>query len=548
MKKFLFFIFLILIMGYGFFQWQNNTYSKEVLKLEILGPDEASLSQEVEYIVRYKNNGDFRLEDPELVFEAPENSIKDGEFYNIQILDSEDLGGAIYPGEERNFSFKVRIFGKKDDIKIAKASLSYRPKDLQARYESSSSISTKLSSSSLTLGFDLPSKAGEDSNFNFKVNYFSNIEYPLVDLRCQIDYPVGFEFVNSSPSALDKTEWDIPVLNKSEGGAINVTGNLSGEIGEAKIFKAKLGMWKDNRFVVLREIERGVEIINPSLYLEQEINGNPEYIASAGELLHYEISFKNVGEEALTNLFMVNQFVDSVLDFESMNSNDGDYQEGDNSIVFDGNNVSKLQYLSPLEEGSVEFWIRVKEDLGNIKNPAIKNNIFIGQSEESFTTKIKPKLVLDQKAYYENDIFSNNGPLPPEVGDKTSYTVVWRPKTFYSNVENVKVKTFLPDNVDLIGDVFPEDQLSNFTFNSDSREIVWTIGNLQTGENSPTIAFQVELEPNSSQRGEKATIIEETIINGYDLWTETNIENEYPALDSGDLVDYATSTDQGIIK
>ena len=547
MNKFLI-VLVILFLWYGVSQWQSSSYSKEILKLEILGPTEANLAQEIEYIVKYKNNGDLRLEDPELVFEAPENSLQDGEFFEVQILDSEKLGGAIYPGEERNFSFKVRLLGKEGDIQIANVSLSYKPKNLNARYESSSSFSTQIKSAPLILGFDLPSNISGDNNFDFKLNYFSNIDYPLTDLRCQIDYPSGFEFVSSSPLALEKTEWIIPVLNKSEGGGIEITGSLSGNIGEVKIFKAKIGMWKDNRFVILREIERGVEITEPSLYIRQEINGNPQYIASLGELLHYEIFFKNVGENGLTNLFMVNQFEDSILDFETMNSNDGDYQSGDNSIIFDWGKNPKLQYLSPLEEGKVEFWIRVKDDLANIKDPAVKNHIYIGQTKQSFTTKVNSRLVLEQKGYFENDIFENSGPIPPEVGKETTYTITWTPESLYSNIENVKVRTFLTNNVELIGEVFPEEELTNFTFDSQTREIVWSVGNLEKGIKGSTIAFQVELTPNSNQRGSAATIIDQVTITGYDAWTESNLSYYSSLIDTTLPDDSSINEDMGIIK
>ena len=73
MKKItLFIIILALIAGIaGFYYYQKNIYSKEVLKLEILGQEEADLLQEVEYIVKYKNNGNTRLEEPELVLNTP---------------------------------------------------------------------------------------------------------------------------------------------------------------------------------------------------------------------------------------------------------------------------------------------------------------------------------------------------------------------------------------------------------------------------------------------------------------------------------------------
>ena len=321
-KTFKFLIIIIVLAGIVWFvwNWQRNVYSKEILRLDIFGPTEINLAEEVEYVVRYKNNGNFRLDNPELVFEAPEYSLKDGEFYQRQTLGPDDLGEAIYPGEEKTFSFKISILGREGDIKIAKASLSYRPKDLKARYESSSDFTRQIKSAPITFDFDLPSKVASDKDFIFRINYFSNVNHLLTDLRCQVEYPHGFEFISSTPKSIEQTEWEIPLLNKSEGGRIEVSGRLSGALGEAKIFKAKLGVWQDGEFIVLKEATKGIEVVQHSLYIRQEINGNPQYVAMPGDWLHYEVYFKNVGEDSVNNLFMVNQLEGEAFDFQTIKS------------------------------------------------------------------------------------------------------------------------------------------------------------------------------------------------------------------------------------
>ena len=109
MKKF---ILSIIILGLilavaGYWYWQRNPYSKEVLKLEIFGPEEVSLFQEVEYTVKYKNNGNVRLEEPKLIFEFPAHTIvssNDGEDGQENLSIRQEIGpeelGDIYPGEE----------------------------------------------------------------------------------------------------------------------------------------------------------------------------------------------------------------------------------------------------------------------------------------------------------------------------------------------------------------------------------------------------------------------------------------------------------------
>ena len=337
MKKItLFIVILAAITGIaGSYYYQKNIYSKEILKLEILGPEETDLLQEVEYIVKYKNNGDTRLEEPELIFEYPEYSIPIGETSLRITKNSEELGGAIYPGEEKTFNFKVRLLGKEGEAKTAKAILSYRPKNLKASYESSTTFTTIIKKVPLTFEFDLPSKVESGKEFKFRLNYFSNIDYPLSNLRIAIEYPSNFEFIESTPKSLEKKEWDIGLLNKAEGGRIEITGKLSGEVGEEKVFQAEIGSWQEGEFVLLKEINEGIALVKPSLYISQQINGNPKYITSPGDLLHYQIFFKNIGEEFLSNLFLISKLEGKALNFETLKSPQGSFASGDNSIIFD---------------------------------------------------------------------------------------------------------------------------------------------------------------------------------------------------------------------
>ena len=294
MKKItLFIVILALIAGIaGFYYYQKNIYSKEVLKLEILGQEEADLLQEVEYIVKYKNNGNTRLEEPELVFEYPEYSVPTGEISLRVTKNSEDLGGAIYPGEEKTFTFKARLLGKEGEAKTAKATLNYRPKNLKASYESSTTFTTVIKKVPLTFEFDLPSKVESGKEFNFRLNYFSNTDYPISNLRIAVEYPSNFEFIGSVPQSLEKKEWGIGLLNKAEGGRIEISGRLTGEVSEEKVFQAKIGSWQSGEFILLKETNKGIAIVKPSLYVSQQINGNPQYVASPGDLLHYQIFFK----------------------------------------------------------------------------------------------------------------------------------------------------------------------------------------------------------------------------------------------------------------
>ena len=526
---------MILLVAVAIYYWNSNYYSRETLKLEILGPETIEIAENFEYLVKYKNNGKVRLEEPRIIFEYPDYSIVEENLLRKEI-ELED----IYPGEEKTYSFKARLIGKEGETKTARVSLSYRPKNLKARFESNTTLTTVIKSIPLTFRFDLPSEVESGKDLTFSLNYFSNIDYPLSGLRIKVEYPSDFEFIESAPQSLEEVEWEIPPMNKAEGGRIEITGKIRGGVGDHEIFKGEFGTWQDGEFVLLKEISKAVKIIKPALYISQEINGSPEYVASPGDLLHYQVSFKNIGETPLTDLSLLITLTGDSLDLTSLRAPRGDFEEGDNSILWDWKRLGELQFLDVREEGEVEFWVKLKKNwqiTSSEGKEVIKTNIYLSQAREEFETKVNSKMDIVQKGYFEDEIFGNSGSIPPRVGDTTTYTIMWQAKNFYNDVSSVKVKAKLSKNVKLTGEIFPEDEESRFTFDSGSREIIWRVGELKVGKgvlnSAPNIAFQVAFSPDSSQRGQVLDIIGQAEIIGQDDWTKEILTFSTDSIDTG---------------
>lgn len=528
MKKLVFFIIILALAigAIGFWYYQKNIYSKETLKLEILGQGDAKLAQEVEYIVKYKNNGDVRLENPKLIFEYPENSIVVGG--ESEFLRQEEVLDDIYPGEEKTFSFKARLIGKEGEAKIAKVWLNYQPQNLNTRYESSTTLTTVIKEVPLTFEFDASSQIEAEKKILLKLNYFSNLDYPLSDLGIKLEYPSGFEFIESRPKTLEKTEWDIPLLNKAAGGRIEISGTLQGDVDESKIFRASLGVWQNGEFVLLKEAARGVEISQPSIYISQLVNNSSQYVAQPGDYLHYEISFKNIGDKTLEDLFLVVQFEGQDLDSENLKLTSGKLLKDSNSIIWDKTMMPQLGFLSGMDEGKVEFWLKISGEPNLAKNPVIRDKVTLGKTREEFITKVSSKLEISQKGYYQDEVFGNTGSIPPKVGAATTYTILWQIKNYYSDIKNAKVKATLGTGVALTSKIFPEDLISKFKFDSKSKEIIWSIGDLAKGvgvsQPDITIAFQVSFTPTKAQKGQTPEIISQAEFSGDDVLSESFLQ------------------------
>ncbi|MDP2741807.1 MAG: hypothetical protein Q8O66_03945, partial [bacterium] len=481
-KNIAFFLLSVIIIGgfVGFWFYRERIFSKEILKVDILSKDITKTGDEIEYTVKYKNNGNFVLEQPRLVFEFPKNSLtEDGKTRIAQDLKD------IYPGDEEFVKFKGRLLGKENDLKVAKAFISYIPKNITARYEADTTFTTKIETTPITLDFDLASKVEKGKEVKYLVNYFSNIDYPLENLSLKMETVNGFDFEESDPPSLDKSEWKLQTLNKAEGGRVSVKGKIVASTGGRLNFGAKIGIWLDGEFVVLKEAQKEVEVIEPLLFISELVNGSSNYIAIPGEKLHYEVFFRNIGSSPFDNLFAIVKLDGSAVDISTIQSSEGQVQANSNLIIWDWKQVPILMRLDVQQEGKIEFDVKVKDNWTSSdsekNNVVIKSNVNISQIVQEFATKVNSKLEILQKGYYQNSAISNSGPIPSVSGQATTYTITWDVKNYFNDVKNVKVRAILPQNVSLTGKILPESESSKFSFDNNSREITWSAGDISAG-------------------------------------------------------------------
>jgi len=48
-------------------------------------------------------------------------------------------------------------------------------------------------------------------------------------------------------------------------------------------------MWQNGNFIVIKQATQDVQVIQPLLFISQQVNGSGSYVASPGETLHYQI-------------------------------------------------------------------------------------------------------------------------------------------------------------------------------------------------------------------------------------------------------------------
>ena len=179
------------------------------------------------------------------------------------------------------------------------------------------------------------------------------------------------------------------------------------------------------------------------------------------------------------------------------------------------------------------------------------NSITLADIDFTFQTRVNSVSSFSQRGYYEDEVFGNSGPIPPEVGKDTTYTIIWRVENYSNALEDAKVRATLPAGVLLSGRVFPEESRGQIAFDSKSREVLWSVGGVPAGSGAglpaQTIVFQIELEPQDGQRGEVVPLVGEATFTATDRWTDRSIETESDMIDSTLPHDKTIDEDDGIV-
>ena len=127
------------------------------------------------------------------------------------------------------------------------------------------------------------------------------------------------------------------------------------------------------------------------------------------------------------------------------------------------------------EEKDKNFVIKTvaKIDSPDVPTPISMNKII---SSNAINMKVNSKLAISVKGYYSDQAIPNSGPIPPKVGEETTYTIHWKVLNVSNDISGATVSAILPTNSQMTGNIFPQD--ANLKYNERTNAVVWTIGNV----------------------------------------------------------------------
>ena len=546
---------VLFIIAMVIFLFGKPSFSEDQVVLELEGPTQASVGDEVVYKIKYGNQTNLELNNLRFKFTYPEESIviKDGEI--LKELSETFTVENLQDGETGEKEFRAFLVGDRGNIKNAKVEFEFRAGTLRSSFEKSDTISTTLVSVPISLTLVAPPSVVSGQTINYIFDYRNESGENISDIKFEFNYPDGFAIREQTPKPSETNTWSIPFLRKGEGGRISMQGTLSGKEGEVKTVSVVLKRGINGEFVTYQKSAISSLISNPLLGLDIFVNDAKDYSARLEDRLQYVVRYRNNSSSNVIGLNLEVKLEGEMYDIGTLDTQGGFFDSSTGMILWNAAVVPDFAALLPGRSGEVKFLVNVKDSFPpgvGERNFFVKAatklrtpNVPLGIEGSEITatadliTRISTRPAFSQTVFYNDPAFGPSGPLPPKTGEETVFTVHWQITNPGNDMNQVSVSAVLPPGVIWKNIVSVGLGQSEPVFNPNSSEVRWNIGVLPQGTGVLTpkyeASFQVSIKP--SVAGQKPVIVKDSRFSGTDSFTKEQIVINASDLATDDLVD-----------
>ena len=560
--------FVLMVVGIVIYQInKNKAFFEDQVGLTFQGPKEADSTQPVKYTINYQNNNAVTLKNVEILLNYPEN-FQPTENVNLKILSSTSskfvLSSEIKAHSQGSIELNGVFYAPKDFPVYLRASMKYVPSNGTKDYEIKNQYSVSISSSPVALDVVASNEVADGDAVEYVIDFKNLDNRALKDIKIKAEYPDGFEFESANPVASEGSNiWFVGILDSNQGGKIQIRGIQHGIKDESKSLKVSLGYaGKDGNFVALSQKEQEIKIVSPLLSIVQSVQDNKDLVVKAGDVLTYVIKYQNNGEIGMRDAIITAEIKSPIVDFSKLAAEKASFDAEKGIITWRAADVPALANIEPKATGELRFSIPVKavipvqtesdknftiSSIAKIDSPdiptSIGSNKVIGSNR--LTLKLASKVILNVKGFYKDEKIQNSGPMPPRVGNLTTYVLHLSVASISNDLSGAKIITSLPAGIEWGNKILPENE--KVSYNSRTKEIVWDIGKIEAGTGAriaeKEIVFQVGIKPQINQVGQFFKLLGKTTLTAKDAFTGREITLQNAEKDSQLREDTSISAD-----
>ncbi len=559
---FLFFVFIGVAVVSWIIWGGNKSFSGDNVEFSIAAPTEINSGQEVTYKIDYANREDvsFRKAEIELrlppgfIFLSADPSPTTGE--NLWDL------GSLSAGDDGSIEVIGKLVGKPEVDTTISGVLRYWPANFSSEFQEVASAQSLVKPVQALFRIEGPDQVLIGQKASYAVNVKNDSDKLMSDLQVQAIYPADFIVDSTEPEIVEPYDtWEIESIEPGQEYEIQIDGFFSKlEEPELELIVVLSQKGPEEGYFDQKEERISTVLIEGDLLVNLIANGTTkDTSAQWGDVINVSINYQNSSEAQLADLTVIAKLETRYrinegekgsaggISFSSLiDANKGSVKEVDKinaqsvhvrTITWDGTDIDSLESLDEDEEGTINLQFSLLDAEAAIKaldhagdaEIVLVADVIVGKTggvdeeitvtSNPITIKLNTDLTMDAFARYygENEEQLGNGPLPPTVGEKTTYRVFVDLTNSIHEGQDIIVSTQLPSNVSWVNNYSVS--AGEVEFSSSGSDLTWRLNKLPLDVNEVSLAFDVELNPLETQIGKVAALTKKITMTATDSIT-----------------------------
>ena len=538
----------------------GNQISSENIQLDSSGQSTLGGGEVMSLQVGLSNNNSVPIESATLILKYPTGTRSVGDsprnLYEERIP-LEDIA----PGDTENTPVRVAIFGEENSEKEISATLEYRIGGSNGTfYKDSEPFQFRISSSPVVLSIDSVKKVASGQLVDVTITAASNATSPLTDILITAEYPNGFNYESASQAPIfGENVWRIAELLPEEKESITIKGIVTGLTEESLQINFAAGPPDpNNQYAIsapLADSRAEFTVERPFIDVAIEIEDQTTDVAiiSQDEVADVKVDIVNTLDETVYDMVIEVVPNGNALDENSVRGNTGFYDSNTNSVRWEVSNNPSFAEVNPGDERTLEFTVTQGQQKTTSAFDLVVNVYARRVAESSASEQLVGTLT--QEGKYSSSValgsqagrnvgrFGDAGPVPPKVGEITTYTVTLVAEAGANDMNNAVVNTSLPVYVEWLDEYDVEGEI---TYNTVSKQLEWVVGDIQSGRRKE-FTFQVSIQPSTSQVRQTPVLVNQQRIQANDRFTGELLQDTATPVTTELSTEAGFAEDNGIV-
>ncbi len=469
--------------------------------------------------------------------------------------------GTLAPNETKTFSTSGRLIGEEGETALARAEVSISPINFQKeKIVASQTATTIIGALPLDISIEAAKSAAVGERIAIIIHVRNLSDISIEGSALKLSPPAGMQLAiedsGFSPefSVVDSF-WKLPAIKPLDEIVRYGVLYVNGAAGDRRELGISIIQQQKDRVFTLRDISHVIAITSSQLTVAQTFNKDTtsKLIVESGQRIDGTVQYKNTGSTGLTDAIVKVKFEGTGLDPSTIKLISGAYDPTTSTITWTAASFAALKNVLPGTGGEISYSFAILPYDKFPLQPNGKNQQLVatasldspdlptptGQARQvisdRFLLPVQTGILLGVDAFYDDGRLgiTSTGPLPPKVGQQTTYTLRTRIGSTLNDIENTKVVLVLPDGVTYTNKFYKT--VGDIDFNDRTNTMTWTMPLLEglTGRATPPqeLNMQIAITPGENVRGQEVRLLKSIQATGTDSFTDIAGQatiSEYP--------------------